>query len=93
MSRARKIKSGGMVAGFSRFGLLAEEIELIDRAAWIEERTRGDFCRIAALQRARVVVAQYDQSALVPQILEVIQADKGKDKDKRNLGEELPFEN
>ena len=72
MSRAKIPKRKGLVVGYCRFGLLKDEKALIDRAAYLEERTKGDFCRIASVRFARAVLAQHDQSALFPQILDAM---------------------
>lgn len=87
MSHAKIPKRKSLVVGYCRFGMLPDEKALIDRAAFLEERTKGDFCRIASVRFARAVLAQHDQSALMPQIMEVIKQDK----EKQNKGDELPF--
>jgi len=87
MSKAKIPNRRSKVVGYCRFGMLADEKALIDRAAFLEERTKGDFCRIASVRFARAVLAQHDQSALIPQILDVI----SQDKEKQNKGDELPF--
>ena len=87
MSRAKIPKRKSLVVGYCRFGLLKDEMALIDRAAFLEERTKGDFCRIASVRCARAFLAQYDQFALIPQIMDVITQDK----EKQNKGDELPF--
>ena len=84
MSRAKVIKRAGKIAGYSRFGMLPEEVELIDRAALIEERSRADFCRISSIQRARLIVSQYDQTQVLPQIVRAMQQENDK-------VQELPF--
>lgn len=87
MSKAKIPKRASFIVGYCRFGLLKDEMALIDRAAFLEERTKGDFCRIASVRFARAVLAQHDQSALMPQIMEAI----NQDKEKQNKGDELPF--
>lgn len=87
MSRAKIPKRKSLVVGYCRFGLLKDEMALIDRAAFLEERTKGDFCRIASVRFARAVLAQHDQSALMPRIMAAI----NQDAEKPNKGDELPF--
>lgn len=76
MARQPKIKRAGKIKGFARFGLLASEMDLLDKAAYLEERSRSDFCRIASLQRARVVISQDDQLNIVPIISDVLRREQ-----------------
>lgn len=69
MSKAKIPKRKGLVVGYCRFGMLPDEKALIDRAAFLEERTKGDFCRIASVRFARAVLAQHDQYEVLPGIL------------------------
>ena len=87
MSHAKIPKRKSLVVGYCRFGMLPDEKALIDRAAYLEERTKGDFCRIASVRFARSILAQHDQTVLMPQILESFQQEK----EKQNKGDELPF--
>jgi uncharacterized protein (DUF1778 family) len=74
---AKRFTRAGKIESYARFGLLRDEAALLNRAAIMEERSLGEFCRVAALQRARVVVASGDYAALMPRLMaELAEVDK-----------------
>lgn len=87
MTRAKMPKRKSLIFGYCRFGLLEDEYTLIDRAAFLEERTKGNFCRIASVRFARAILAQHDQAALFPRIFEAI----NQEENQQRKSEELPL--
>ena len=74
---AKRFTRAGKIVSYARFGLLKDESVLLNKAAIMEERSLGEFCRVAALQRARVVVASGDYAALMPRLMaELAEVDK-----------------
>lgn len=74
---AKRFTRAGKIDSYVRFGLLKDESVLLNRAAIMEERSLGEFCRVAALQRARMVVASGDYAVLMPRLMaELAEVDK-----------------
>lgn len=46
-------------AGYVRYGLTKEELQVLDAAAAMDEHSRAAFARIYALRAARAIIAQY----------------------------------
>ena len=81
MPKTKILNRAGKISSYARFGLLPAEFELIAKASALDERSLGDYCRIASVRAARLRLAEHA----------VTETDAFIDKIRKITDNELPF--